>query len=70
LCLAEQGALAFTVAPVARIWRVKQGADRVRLGARRRHFQARPGRYEAVLRATDPSANESKPVKLRFSIDR
>jgi len=49
---------------------VKQGADRVRLGARRRHFQARPGRYEAVLRATDPSANESKPVKLRFSIDR
>lgn len=51
-------------------WTVKQGTNRLRLGARWKHFKARPGRYEAVLRATDASANESKPVKLRFSIGR
>lgn len=49
-------------------WKVKPGANRLRLGARWRHFDARPGRYEAVLRAVDPSANESRPAKVRFSI--
>jgi plastocyanin len=49
-------------------WKVKAGANRLRLGARRRHFEAQPGRYEAVLRATDAAANESKPVKVRFSL--
>lgn len=49
-------------------WKVPAGADRLRLGARWKHFGARPGRYEAVLRATDPSANESRPAKMRFAI--
>ena len=38
------------------------GINHLRLGARWKHFRARPGRYQAVLRATDESANESKPV--------
>ncbi len=49
-------------------WRVKAGANRLRLGARWKHFEARPGRYQAVLRATDAAANESKPVKVRFRV--
>lgn len=49
-------------------WKAKAGKNIVKLGARWRRFPAQPGRYEAVLRATDPSANESKPAKLRFSI--
>lgn len=49
-------------------WKVKAGADHLRLGARWKHFEALPGRYESVLRATDPAANESKPAKLRFTI--
>lgn len=51
-------------------WGLAVGTFLTRLGVRSGHFEARPGRYEAVLRATDPSANESKPVKLRFSIGR
>lgn len=49
-------------------WKVSKGTNRLRLGARWKHFKALPGRYEAVLRATDASANESKPARLRFSI--
>lgn len=49
-------------------WKAKAGTNRVRLGARWKHFKAQPGRYEAVLRATDAAANESKPLKLRFTI--
>jgi plastocyanin len=49
-------------------WNAFIGVNRVALGARWKHFKARPGRYEAVLRATDASANVSKPVKKRFEI--
>jgi plastocyanin len=49
-------------------WKAKAGTNRLRLGARGKHFEARPGRYEAVLRATDAAANESKPVKVGFSV--
>ncbi|MGN6256951.1 MAG: cupredoxin domain-containing protein [Solirubrobacterales bacterium] len=49
-------------------WRVKAGTNGLRLGARWKHFQAQPGRYEAVLRATDAAANESKPATVRFAI--
>jgi plastocyanin len=51
-------------------WKVDRGANHLHLGAGSKHFEAAPGRYEAVLRATDTSANESKPAKLRFSIAR
>jgi plastocyanin len=49
-------------------WRTFIGINHLRLGARWRHFRARPGRYLAVLRATDEAANESKSLRKRFRI--
>jgi plastocyanin len=49
-------------------WKTFIGINRVALGARWKHFRAEPGRYEAVLRATDSAENVSKPVKKRFMI--
>jgi plastocyanin len=49
-------------------WQVSSGINRLDLGARGKHFEAAPGRYEAVLRATDRAANTSKPVTRRFVI--
>ena len=49
-------------------WKVFIGINHLRLGARWTHFRARPGRYLAVLRATDEAANESKPLRRRFAI--
>jgi len=49
-------------------WKVFIGINHLRLGARSKHFRARPGRYQAVLRATDEAANESKPLRRRFTI--
>jgi plastocyanin len=49
-------------------WPTFIGINRFALGARWKRFKARPGRYEAVLRATDLSENASKPVKKRFTI--
>jgi hypothetical protein len=50
------------------VWRTSAGLNHLRLAARWKHFEAKPGRYEAVLRATDRSANTSKPVRRRFAI--
>jgi plastocyanin len=49
-------------------WKTFIGINHLRLGARWRHFRARPGRYLAVLRASDEAANESKPLRKRFTI--
>ena len=49
-------------------WKTFIGINRFALGARWKRFKAKPGRYEAVLRATDNSENPSKPVKKRFEI--
>jgi plastocyanin len=49
-------------------WPTFIGINRFALGARWKRFKAKPGRYEAVLRATDLSENASKPVKKRFTI--
>lgn len=49
-------------------WKTRAGANHVKLGARWKRFPAEPGRYQAVLRASDGSANESKPVQRRFAI--
>jgi hypothetical protein len=49
-------------------WQVSAGVNRLKLGARGKHFKAAPGRYEAVLRATDRAANTSKPVARHFVI--
>jgi plastocyanin len=51
-------------------WKAFIGVNHLTLAARWKHFRARPGRYETVLRATDSSANVSKPVKKRFTIAR
>ncbi|HWC08671.1 MAG TPA: hypothetical protein VG458_06440, partial [Solirubrobacterales bacterium] len=49
-------------------WRTYIGVNHLKLGARSKHFRARPGRYEVVLRATDTANNVSKPIKKRFEI--
>jgi plastocyanin len=49
-------------------WKTFIGINHVKLGARSKHFRARPGRYEVVLRATDNANNVSKPIKKRFEI--
>jgi plastocyanin len=49
-------------------WQAFIGINYLRLGGRGKHFRARPGRYLAVLRATDEAANESKSLRLRFVI--
>jgi plastocyanin len=49
-------------------WTTFIGINRIALGGRWKHFRAKPGSYEAVLRATDSSENVSKPVKKRFTI--
>jgi plastocyanin len=49
-------------------WQTFIGINHLRLGARWKHFRARPGRYLAVLRASDEAANESKPLRRRFTI--
>ncbi len=51
-----------------RTWRTFIGINHVKLAARSKHFRARPGRYEVVLRAVDAANNVSKPVKKRFEI--
>jgi plastocyanin len=49
-------------------WETFIGINHFALGARWKRFKAKPGRYEAVLRATDLAENASKPVKKRFTI--
>jgi plastocyanin len=49
-------------------WKAFIGINRFALGAHSKHFKARPGRYLAVLRATDLAANNSKPVRKHFAI--
>jgi plastocyanin len=49
-------------------WPTYIGINRIRLAARWKHFKARPGRYVAVLRATDESNNTSKPLTKAFTI--
>jgi plastocyanin len=51
-----------------KVWKTFIGVNHLRLGARWKHFRARPGRYEAVLRVTDDANNVSRPVKKRFEI--
>lgn len=51
-----------------RVWKTFIGINHFKLGARWRHFRARPGRYVVVLRATDQAANVSKAVTKTFTI--
>ena len=49
-------------------WKAFIGINHLTLAARGKHFKARPGRYRAVLRASDEAANKSKPVTKAFTI--
>lgn len=49
-------------------WKAFIGINRFALGARGKHFKAKPGSYLVVLRTTDLAANKSKPVSKRFEI--
>ncbi|HMI80568.1 MAG TPA: plastocyanin/azurin family copper-binding protein [Solirubrobacterales bacterium] len=49
-------------------WKTFIGINHLTLARRGKHFRARAGRYEVVLRATDEAANESRPVRKRFAI--
>ena len=49
-------------------WDAHIGINDVRIGAPSKHFDADPGRYLVVLRATDRSNNTGKPRKLRLAI--
>ncbi len=50
------------------IWNTFIGINHISLAGRGKHFKARPGRYVAVLRASDEAANTSKPVSKAFTI--
>jgi len=49
-------------------WRAYVGWNEVRFGGRDKHFDAEPGRYVAVVRATDRDQNESRSRKVRFRV--
>jgi plastocyanin len=49
-------------------WKGHVGYNDSKFGGRSKHFDARPGRYEAVIRATDTSNNSGKKLKRRFRI--
>ena len=49
-------------------WDGHIGLNDVRFAATAKHFDAEPGRYLAVLRATDKNNNVSRPRKLRLAI--
>lgn len=51
-------------------WKTEAGVNHLRLGARWKRFEALPGHYAAVLRASDGAANESKPMTTGFAIVR
>lgn len=51
-------------------WSGYVGLNEIRFGGRAKHFDARPGRYVAELRATDRDNNVSDPRRLRFEIRR
>ena len=51
-------------------WTTHIGFNTVRFGARTKSFRARPGRYVALFRVTDPSGNATRPVVLAFEVRR
>ena len=51
-----------------RVYGTHVGFNGVRLARRSRHFRPRPGRYVAVLRATDNANNAADPRRVHFTI--
>ena len=49
-------------------WKGHVGFNESKFGGRGKHFAARPGRYMAVIRATDESNNTGKKRTRRFKI--
>ena len=50
------------------VWPIYIGYNTLRFGARTKTFKAKPGKYLALLRATDEHHNTSDPVRVRFEI--
>lgn len=49
-------------------WGAHVGYNDVGFGGASKHFHPRPGRYEAVIRASDTSHNTARPKVRRFTI--
>ena len=49
-------------------WKGFVGFNQFRFGGRAPRFRAEPGRYVALLRATDAASNISRPKTIRFAI--
>jgi plastocyanin len=49
-------------------WNAYVGLNEIRFGGRGKHFDAKPGRYVAELRATDRQQNTSAPRRVRFEV--
>ena len=49
-------------------WKGHVGYNDATFGGKSKHFDARPGRYVALIRATDKSNNTGKKLKRRFRI--
>ena len=49
-------------------WKGHVGLNDAKFGGKSKHFDARPGRYIAILRATDTSGNPGKKLKRRFGV--
>jgi plastocyanin len=49
-------------------WKGHVGYNDATFGGKSKHFDARPGRYVAVIRATDESNNTGKKKTRRFSV--
>lgn len=49
-------------------WNVHIGYNQIRFAARSETFKPTPGKYEALLRATDEHFNTSDPTPIRFEI--
>lgn len=50
-------------------WAGHVGFNDLRFANRRRHFRGRPGRYVAILSATDRAANRSRERRIIFTIE-
>jgi plastocyanin len=51
-----------------RQWKGHVGYNYFGFGRASKHFKARPGRYVALIKATDDTYNVSRPTRVRFTI--
>ena len=54
--------------PAGTDWKGHVGYDDATFGGKSKHFDAKPGRYMAIVRASDTSNNTSKKRDCRFKV--